>query len=431
MKVVIHGFGSYPLLFKEIIKLYSKHGTHSIEWIILIFDNYYINYFSEFENVKVFQIDKYDFTETDELIPYQYFEHLDSEKRNFKKNKGRELENAYKNFYTQVDSIYREFKPEITFISQVEGFDGRCLIEISKLHGSEIFVPTSVRIENRTFFSIDEYETIFKKQVSNFTLGKNQIYFDNKIIPYPKFSLLKRTIRFFKRTINNGLEIARIRQAVLNNLVFFRDLIWSMRSKINDKFYDISTLDEINEYVFYALQYTPESSINTPAPYYVDQKRAIDFIRYNLPPTSLLIIKEHPAALGVRPFNFTKDLSQLSGTRVIKASYPSEEIIENARITLSITGTVLIEAALKGKNVYPFGKSLINNFLDLARKETYGLIDYYNFSGVDIKQELLNCSYPFVFFSPEQEPQQLFSEENLTQIIKSFDLEIEIRKITT
>ena len=46
-------------------------------------------------------------------------------------------------------------------------------------------------------------------------------------------------------------------------------------------------------FIYYPLQVTPEASINTPAPYYVDQMRAIDALRLAMPPDCALVVKEH------------------------------------------------------------------------------------------------------------------------------------------
>ena len=63
--------------------------------------------------------------------------------------------------------------------------------------------------------------------------------------------------------------------------------------------FDIEELDALpKRFIYYPLQVTPEASINTPAPYYVDQSRAIDALRLRCPPDCALVVKDIRQALA-------------------------------------------------------------------------------------------------------------------------------------
>jgi hypothetical protein len=126
----------------------------------------------------------------------------------------------------------------------------------------------------------------------------------------------------------------------------------------------LRSLDELpGKFIFYPLQYTPESSINTPAPYFVDQLRAIDAIRFAMPSDCRLVVKEHPACIQVRSSGLVKRLRQRAGVLVAHYAMNSIEIVKRADLTISVTGTATLEALLLGKQALTLGGSLASGFL--------------------------------------------------------------------
>ena len=122
------------------------------------------------------------------------------------------------------------------------------------------------------------------------------------------------------------------------NFPLVRETIWWVRKKIAFHNFDISKLDQLpKKFIYYPIQYSPESSINTPSPFFIDQTRAIDAIRFSMPNDHALVLKEHPGVLEVRPLSFIRKLKK-SGVIIIKSDVDSNEIIKKAALTISVTG---------------------------------------------------------------------------------------------
>lgn len=122
--------------------------------------------------------------------------------------------------------------------------------------------------------------------------------------------------------------------------------------------YDVDSLDRLPaKFVYYPLQYSPEVSINVPAPYFVDQLRAIDLILLSLPVDFFLVIKEHPAMMGLRPGSFYENLKKRANILLADMALPSIELTIRAGLTISVTGTACLEAFILGKPSIHLGRA--------------------------------------------------------------------------
>jgi hypothetical protein len=115
-------------------------------------------------------------------------------------------------------------------------------------------------------------------------------------------------------------------------------------------------------YDAFPLHFSPESSINTPAPFYIDQERAIDKILMSRTGSHRLILKEHPAELGRRPLRFYMKMKRKPFVDFIAADFDTDKIIARANRTYSVTGTVCLEAFLRGKNWTQLGDNFLGSW---------------------------------------------------------------------
>ena len=164
-------------------------------------------------------------------------------------------------------------------------------------------------------------------------------------------SLHRRIVGFIKRTVSRPdlFEFDYLRASLLNNLPLIRDWIWGIRAAINRRIFDVSHMADLpKRYIYYPLQVTPESSINTPAPFFVDQMRAIDAIRFAMPNDCLLVVKEHPSCIGVRPVRFMKAIRRKAGVCIASYRLDTLDLIRRASATITVTGTAAQEAFLLG-----------------------------------------------------------------------------------
>ena len=118
------------------------------------------------------------------------------------------------------------------------------------------------------------------------------------------------------------------------------------------------------KYVFYALQDEPETNFQGRSPEYFYQLSCIISIARDLPSDTYLVVKEHIASIGKRPKEFYSQISELKNVIFINLLERGIEIVKNAKIVVTICGTVGFEAALAGIPVISFGRHNLYNLLD-------------------------------------------------------------------
>lgn len=388
MRVVLHGFGSFPVVFWHLIRQARAEGVPA-EWAIILTSDHYEKFFRDLLGVdRVIVLSQVGGQprpgEENWVYPGYIFRDLASEKRNYKSGPASAQRERGMEIYRQTRRLMEAFRPTHALVSQVEGFDGKAFIAAAKEFGARIAVPTSARNLGGTYFSPNDLEKLpayARAGADKWTEPAKRYVDEFRLNPRPAarkstdqserlddFSppLSKRALNALRRwmTVPGGFQPDFLRVSLLNNLPVLRDSLWAARRKRNERFFDIGSLEELpRKFVFYPLQYTPESSINTPAPYFVDQMRAIDAVRFAMPGDCTLVVKEHPSCIILRSSELVRRLQRTSGVSVARSSLPSLDICKKAGATISVTGTATFEAMLSGRNALCLGPNLVSDFL--------------------------------------------------------------------
>jgi CDP-glycerol glycerophosphotransferase (TagB/SpsB family) len=147
---------------------------------------------------------------------------------------------------------------------------------------------------------------------------------------------------------------------------------WARRKRFDQlsaKYFDVGFSDNFalpEKFIFYALHYTPESSINGLAPYYIDQFRVIDALLLSLPPGYRLVVKEHPAMYGIRPRSFYRELRRRPGVVMAHPALDTRSLIARAEAVATVTGTIGIESYLLDKPCILFGRNFFSHLCQSA-----------------------------------------------------------------
>jgi hypothetical protein len=115
-----------------------------------------------------------------------------------------------------------------------------------------------------------------------------------------------------------------------------------------------------SRYIFYGLHKQPESSIDVVGRYNEDQYRNIYNLWRLLPYGWILIVKEHNSGIGDRSYLFYCKIRKLPGVFLVHEDTDSHEIIRNAKITVTVSGTIALEAGLMKKNAITLSKVFFN-----------------------------------------------------------------------
>ena len=336
---------------------------------------------------------------------------------------------------------------------QVEGAEGKIAVATARQLGLSVMLPIDCRSFTGTFFAADacaglpahaaprgdllsvaaDFIDRYRKSVmpaqaapSDFT----PIDGDDELIYNDLPSTLARFAGLLRKTAERpDLFIPdQIRASVLNNLPALRDKWWGLRTSRAAREFDIGEVAALpKRFIFYPMQVTPEASINTPAPYYVDQMRAIDALRLAMPPDCALVVKEHWFGIGFRSMDFVRRLRKLPGLLVAKYTMNSRDLILRASLTCAVTGTAALEAFLLGRPGLALGPGLSHWALGCGdttrslRDEIAARIDRPIPDQTVIKRvaTLLSVRYPFLFLSPFYPDEPVLRRGNMRRMYEA------------
>ncbi|MEK7072100.1 MAG: hypothetical protein AAB969_00865 [Patescibacteria group bacterium] len=113
-------------------------------------------------------------------------------------------------------------------------------------------------------------------------------------------------------------------------------------------------------FVFFPLQFEPESGLLHVAYFKTNQLEVFKQTARALPVGYKLYIKEHPTMVMYRPRSFYRAIKKNPNVKLINPAIKSFDIISRARLIISITGSCGWEATLLKKPVITFGLAFYN-----------------------------------------------------------------------
>ncbi|MCC6779487.1 MAG: hypothetical protein IT537_23135 [Hyphomicrobiales bacterium] len=395
MKIALHGFGTYAIVFRHLVET-ARRLAPDVEWAAILPTPHHLDVLRAV--IRDEDILSLQDAQARDIAPVADIGHLETyvgsiyadieaEKRYFKHRpawqqlaRADEIYRLYKTFLQQTGATH-------VLISQIEAYEGKMLAGLARELGLEVIVPCQARILGGVIFTADAYETLPARRVVTAQIDDEARAFvrqyrrtampvlrmaetaadeDDELDAFRR-PLIERVGGFVRRSLARPdlFEIDTLRAGVLNNLPWLRDRWWSLRVAVAARQYDVASPEELpSRFIYYPLQTTPESSINTPAPYFVDQMRVIDAIRFAMPNDHLLVVKEHPVGgIPVRPVSFARALRRRAGVVVAQYRMDSRALIERAACTVSVTGTATFEAFLLGRPALTLGPNLASEFL--------------------------------------------------------------------
>lgn len=124
--------------------------------------------------------------------------------------------------------------------------------------------------------------------------------------------------------------------------------------------YDIATtvaLSDLKEPLCYLpLHVEPEATILMFSPWLRDQIEMCRLISQALPVGWKLLVKENLAMKGLRPLDYYRKLKAIPNIVLVSPEVSSTSLVLAARITVTLTGTALNEAAILGKPSIALGR---------------------------------------------------------------------------
>jgi hypothetical protein len=390
-KIALYGFGSFPVVYRHLIETARAERSPVEFCLILTAPNWrrvvrdvlpaedILDLFAELPRKPLggdqSLLSHYDGSLIEDLAALKW----QRRKRGgrWRHDQGMDIYRLYKEFLVDRKATH-------LLMSHVETPDAKIAIAAARELGLGVMAPADLRNLSGTYFSIDSYETPpayaaatpdARKRATEFIFSFRQQAAPARNLPSDiamandDHTILESYLPPFGARVSGFAEAAlerpdlfdheAIRVSLMRNVGFIRSPIRGLRRKYNEKQYDISHAERLpRRFVYYPLQYTPESSINVPSPYFVDQFRVVDALRFAMPNDCTLVVKEHPACVEMRPPSFIRRMRNLPGVEVAKATIPSNELIRRATVTATVTGTAAFEAFLLGRPAIALGHGL-------------------------------------------------------------------------
>ena len=116
---------------------------------------------------------------------------------------------------------------------------------------------------------------------------------------------------------------------------------------------ELATMD----YAFFPLATEPENTLLVFSRAFLNQIEVVRNVAYNLPAGMVLVVKEHPAALGKRQVSYYRKLLEIPNVRMADPALEARRLITRAKLVSNIAGSVGLEALILGKPVLAFGQT--------------------------------------------------------------------------
>jgi capsular polysaccharide biosynthesis protein len=394
INILLHGFGSFPIFFKQVIEA-ARERYPEIQWAVILPTLPHIKLMRE-----LLGKDRvlYLYDELPEMMnmpsdlsitgryPSNLFQDIETDKFKLKRRAGNwQVRNALAT-YRIYKTFLEKVKPSHVLFGHVETHEGMILDRIARELGVKTIYPAHFRNLGGSFFSSEVTETLppyaqadeeSREKAKEFVeeFRQRHVAADNmsfsctsqdefaSSFEMPPWQRLFGYVRqLLQEPEHRSWMDFKVR--ALRVMPWWRDTVWGFRTLWNSRHHTLSRLDELpRRFIYYPLQYTPESSINVPAPYFVDQRRVIDLIRFSMPSDVWLVVKEHPSCIKVRPSTLVRKLLQSAGVLVAHYKMDSRELIQRAALTVSVTGTATLEAYLLGRPSLCLGPTFFSEFL--------------------------------------------------------------------
>ena len=114
-------------------------------------------------------------------------------------------------------------------------------------------------------------------------------------------------------------------------------------------------LENIKKFIYFPLQFQPEAAIDVLATRFSNQIETGRQIAMSLPGDYTLVVKEHPAMIGLRTPSYLEKVARTPNIKLIDFRIPSERVLRGAEIVIGPGSTTIMEAAMIKKPAIQLG----------------------------------------------------------------------------
>ncbi|TXG37155.1 capsular polysaccharide export protein, LipB/KpsS family [Seonamhaeicola maritimus] len=156
------------------------------------------------------------------------------------------------------------------------------------------------------------------------------------------------------------------------------------------------------KYFIFPLHMQPEASTLVLAPFQVNQKTTIINISKLIPPNIKIYVKEHKSALGQHTMSFYKELKQYPNIKMISHNENMFDLIKGSLGTINLSSTVGLESLFLKKPSVVLGNVFYNDsgltFKVNSYKELGAIVNQLSKDDFDIEDKFKNYSAKLAYY---------------------------------
>ncbi|OQA32759.1 MAG: Capsule polysaccharide biosynthesis protein [Betaproteobacteria bacterium ADurb.Bin341] len=374
------------------------------------------------------------------------YEVMQVDKAHFKKKPGNYQLRYICAMGEQIARFFEKTRPDYVFFPIIETNDAMMAYRLAQHFGIRPIINSHGRFANLWFFSdshrellpayldaVDKPESdqacaidFLEKYRANPGPFNYRADFPGGEV-YPDFG--EETTAFQRLIRNIRLKFGQERHNCMISLwirfqVHFQHLFLPVRNfmfRMNERFCIRPQPAPEGDYDFFPLHFSPESSINVPAPFYIDQIRVVDKILLEREGNRTLVVKEHPAMFGFREKGFYRTLKRRPFVSFVHRTIKSYDLIRKANTVFSVTGTACLEAFFFGVKWVQLGDNYLSDWVH--RRQAKGA----EATPVEFIRDVRSVSSDFVLYSPGRclaDDRILFARKNIEKLCAHLEFHI-------
>lgn len=270
----------------------------------------------------------------------------------------------------EIEVYLNQIGPTIFVLTGVASLETKILCLLARRNGHRVRVLAPLRYGNVYYWAKDEFLTPSASRVVNdvevlagLVSGppertRNLLALERKRVRLS--SAIKVSSHHVVRGLYGHLAELSGRRTKRPNRYLVRDLaVLPFRKWVQFREYAaLSSRDwspKMGNYIYLPLQVEPEASMNILSPNFDSQLGLIQMVSKALPCRYNLVVKEHLPALGRRPSWLYRELAGIPNLILASLDLNGADLARASSMTVTISGSAGIEAALAGVPVLLFG----------------------------------------------------------------------------
>lgn len=317
----------------------------------------------------------------------------------------------------EIIVFLKQEAPDFLVMSVIGSVGTMLLYHVARTMGIKIFIIDATRIHNgiavtQNFRYFTDAQRIFEELQKNTRSSIKEKearefleQFRQKPAPYASdytpsqrpiarlqqlaFLSPKKILKSIRWTLLSFIRYAKKEQKDYTDEIPY----WALWDRLKRKMRGLYGYNDLykkpvdESFAFFALHMEPETATMLYAPHYTNQQELIRQAARALPVGMKLYVKEHPFMVTYRPRRYYKEILKIPNVKLIDPAISAYDLIRQAKLIITATGTSAWEGVLLRKPAITFGDVFYNALSMVKRCRSFEELPYL------VKEQLENFHY--------------------------------------